>query len=337
MKNLQIIFIAVLFLLPFGSYSITLYAIASGDWNDGSKWSETEGGTACSCQPLAGDSIYIPSGYTINITENVDLSSGSATYVNISGKLFFEQGNKLRLNCNSTIDIETGGSIEPEKAVGANNLIEICSNEVWRASDGTLTGPITLDGNPLPINLVKFNAILNNTEVEILWTTSNELNNNFFTIERSIDGLCFEIVGTKLGAGNSNTILEYTLIDSEPIEGLSYYRLKQTDYNGDYTYSKLIKVINENRIGFSFKVFPNPVSRNEELFVSIEGADSEQEVLVVVYDVLGNLRYSKVIFESVNNGTVMAIDPNKKLPVGTYIIVGTSNDKVYKQKLVIKK
>jgi len=189
---------------------------------------------------------------------------------------------------------------------------------------------------PLPISLIYFHAeITGNSIIDINWATASEFNNNFFTIERSKDGIEYEELEEINGTGNSNSTITYHTYDDQPLQDYSYYRLKQTDYNGDYTYSKAVSVFIKTDTKFEFNLFPNPVSKEDELFISIK-SDSNEEVLVVVYDILGNRLYSKVIFENISENAVIAIDPHKQLPVGTYIIIGTSNDKVYKKKLIVK-
>src|SRR5690606_24985988 len=78
--------------------------------------------------------------------------------------------------------------------------------------------------------------------VILLWETASETNNDFFTIERSLDGFNFNPITIKTGAGNSHTPISYSYIDEDPQTGISYYRIKQTDYNGNSTYSAIIEV-----------------------------------------------------------------------------------------------
>jgi len=85
----------------------------------------------------------------------------------------------------------------------------------------------------LPIELIAFNAELKGTEVFVDWSTASQRDNDYFTIERSIDGTEFDIVGEVDGAGNSTEILKYEFVDMDPIENFSYYRLRQTDFNGE--------------------------------------------------------------------------------------------------------
>ncbi len=96
--------------------------------------------------------------------------------------------------------------------------------------------------NPLPIELLSFTATPQNDIVNLDWVTGSEINNQFFTVERSIDALNFEEVLRKDGIGNSSATNYYSDVDTKPLMGLSYYRLKQTDYNGNFSYSQIVPV-----------------------------------------------------------------------------------------------
>ena len=93
---------------------------------------------------------------------------------------------------------------------------------------------------PLPIELISNEAFCNNKNVVIKWSTAAEINNNLFTIEKSVDGINFTTAGIVAGAGNSTNSLNYSFTDYNSFDGISYYRLKQTDYNGE---SKLFNVM----------------------------------------------------------------------------------------------
>jgi len=94
----------------------------------------------------------------------------------------------------------------------------------------------------LPVKLISFNATLANEKVNCTWETASETNNDYFTIERSKDGNGFESLGNVKGQGNSNINTRYSFTDNNPFDGISYYRLKQTDFDGKYTYSTIKKV-----------------------------------------------------------------------------------------------
>ena len=107
-------------------------------------------------------------------------------------------------------------------------------------------GPFTLASttaeNPLPITLLSFSAKYNGKEVILDWVTATEINNQFFTVERSIDGMNFEKLFTMPGAGNSNQTLYYSGSDAEPLAGVSYYRLRETDIDGKSTLSAVVPI-----------------------------------------------------------------------------------------------
>lgn len=98
---------------------------------------------------------------------------------------------------------------------------------------------------PLPIELKIFTGTSIREGNKICWSTVTENNNDYFVIEKSKDAISFETLGIEIGAGNSSTLLNYSLIDTNPYE-LTYYRLKQVDYDGKETYSNII-VVNKNK------------------------------------------------------------------------------------------
>ena len=96
--------------------------------------------------------------------------------------------------------------------------------------------------SPLPIKLLKFDAKRNQEVVDLSWATATEINNQYFTLERSSDAREFLPFATIAGAGNSSTTTNYAFVDRDPLPGISYYRLKQTDYDGKFTYSDPVAV-----------------------------------------------------------------------------------------------
>lgn len=112
----------------------------------------------------------------------------------------------------------------------------------------------------LPIELVSFDAQINHNIVAIHWATATEVSNDFFTIEKCNDMINWEFVTTHKGAGNSNQYLSYQYIDNKPMYGISYYRLKQTDFDGQFKYFSPVVVKNE--LGFTneieVNIYPNP-------------------------------------------------------------------------------
>jgi hypothetical protein len=111
--------------------------------------------------------------------------------------------------------------------------------------------------NALPIQLLSFSATNLGSFVSVNWTTTNELNNDYFTIQRSVDGGEFSKIAMVKGAGTSTRDLDYTFSDIEPLNGISYYRLKQTDFDGKSTYSDVVKINRDEEP--TLMVSPNPM------------------------------------------------------------------------------
>ncbi|MGZ3883028.1 MAG: hypothetical protein ACXVPD_02305, partial [Bacteroidia bacterium] len=96
----------------------------------------------------------------------------------------------------------------------------------------------------LPIELVEFTARKSGPSVELQWTTATEKNNNYFTIQRSVDAANWEELLQVPGRGNSDTPYSYKVYDASPLKSISYYRLKQTDFDQQFSYSRIVSVNN---------------------------------------------------------------------------------------------
>ncbi|MFT6997775.1 MAG: hypothetical protein ACJAQ4_001531 [Cryomorphaceae bacterium] len=185
----------------------------------------------------------------------------------------------------------------------------------------------------LPIKLISFTAAVKDAFVELNWSTATENNNDYFNVERSADGINFNSIGRVDGAGNSSQTLNYEIVDDTPLNGVSYYRLRQTDYDGKNSYSELEAVEFDSRNGFNFKIYPNP--NNGERF-SIDINENNYILLVVMYDILGKELYSEVIFTTDSHKYVYAIEPSQKLKPGVYLVAVTSNNGTHKKRLIVK-
>lgn len=109
----------------------------------------------------------------------------------------------------------------------------------------------------LPIELVIFTGHTENKFNILDWKTASEINNAYFILEKSHDGIYFDSLAKIDGAGNSNTVLNYTYTDKFPFYGNNYYRLKQTDFNGTYRYSNIILLHSKNNFLYNYTYLPN--------------------------------------------------------------------------------
>ena len=165
----------------------------------------------------------------------------------------------------------------------------------------------------LPVELAYFKAIPEVNFVKLLWKTESELNNDFFTLERSRDARTWETIKIMDGAGNSNSPLTYKEVDEAPLPGTSYYRLKQTDFDDQYSYSPVQAVTRPETDEVPIRVFPNPVSNELNLFT-----DGRALTEVQVFDLHGHdvTPQASTIAKSAN-----AITLNfSALPSGLYFV-----------------
>ena len=121
-------------------------------------------------------------------------------------------------------------------------------------------------GSALPIDLISFTGELVSGNVELEWVVASQINNEYFKIEKSLNCEQWEEVSRIPGAGNSNTQMDYKIYDEKPYDGISYYRLSQTDYDGKSETFNPISIIYDKPIKLSIN--PNPVK--EELHLYLE-------------------------------------------------------------------
>jgi hypothetical protein len=193
--------------------------------------------------------------------------------------------------------------------------------------------PWTLDlsTSPLPIELLSFNAICKENIVDLNWTTASETNNDFFTIERSKDAQSWEIVTVIPGAGNSNTILHYNATDNNPYPDYTYYRLKQTDYNGAFTYSHVVMASCGSQTPFDLvSIITTPHGGGIDLsFTAEEG----EQYTYALYNVLGKLLQNKS--EKAVAGMNEVHISTQNVSEGIYIVTLQNDAKFFGKKIFL--
>ncbi len=188
---------------------------------------------------------------------------------------------------------------------------------------------LVANSSPLPIELLSFTATpIGSKQVLCQWVTASEKNNDFFTVERSVDGHNFEKVGIVDGAGNSNGYLNYTLPDQYPYKGVSYYRLMQTDFDGRFSYSEIVAV---NFKTGNFSIFPNPSAEYAYLnFYSV----STEEININIFDLSG--RSVLQLYKDVTEGDNLFQLPTHTFAKGIYQVVISQKDIRAVQKLIVR-
>jgi len=177
----------------------------------------------------------------------------------------------------------------------------------------------------LPIELLKFDAIaIDNDYIKLDWITASELNNDYFTVERSVDGNNWETISTIKGAANSSVNLDYSTNDNAPLTGLSYYRLKQTDFDGQFEYSNTRSVTIKTYENEELHIYPNPTENS----VTISGNQLNVDDIIII-NCLGQ-DVTRLTSIDKQGEEVLQIDLSL-LSSGVYLIkTPTTINKVYK-------
>jgi hypothetical protein len=220
----------------------------------------------------------------------------------------------------NNIWIDAGGTASSNYAEGSitsSSDIPFVAKGEKQITFGALNNDI-----PLPVELLNFVSVCSNSHVELLWTTASETNNDYFVLEKSKDAINWIEIANIDGAGNSNSLLNYNYIDQlstlalSGVEGLNFelstfnfqlstnfYRLKQVDFDGNFSYSDIIQVscqdnLQDNLIEI-ISIYPNPAHNdfNYDIF-----STQDREIIIFVINVLGKniIREHKYIKEGFN-------------------------------------
>lgn len=187
------------------------------------------------------------------------------------------------------------------------------------------------------IDLVSFEVLQNNSKVDVKWVTKAEFINSIFVIERSKDGKTFEEVFKMPGNGKGNFYMEYFDADYEPAEGVSYYRLKQVTESSEeiihssiaVNFFKPATIINTSDIN----VTQSPEAK-QDFTLLLKGFEGK-EVLVVMRDKTGTEYFSKVFLSATPN-YIAALDPERVVPSGEYLVTASANNKIYSKKIKVR-
>lgn len=193
----------------------------------------------------------------------------------------------------------------------------------------TSSGTIITNGTQ-PVELISFEGNVNGNTPILTWSTALEINNDFFSIERSKDGINYHSVGEVKGNGNVSGITNYEFKDVTATNGTWYYRLTQVDYNGDSKSYNAIRIVVNTKTDFNVNVLKNPSDRNKiELLVS-GGVD--KTLLVQLVDIkTGNTINGRIS----NDGSNRYVLDGLNLTNGMYVIKVTDGINVNSSKIIV--
>ncbi len=140
----------------------------------------------------------------------------------------------------------------------------------------------------IPVELIKFNAQIRGNSIVLDWATLTETDNDYFEIQRSVDGIVFEKIGQLKGAGSSAILNEYKFVDENPIPArINYYRLKQVDFDGKFEYSTVIGIDWKHHKKAPIKLYPNPSFTG--LFTLDFSSNMAEDLVISIYDVTAKI------------------------------------------------
>lgn len=292
----------------------------------GPNCSPAVGGDCSGGQRSMSVDIVVPNGCTYTVTATMRPRGSSCS---ASGG---DSGDKMK------VDISGGGKAFQSGSGNATlddsfTLVgpgTITVSGTANRADEIITYSTTSSGatcincmSTLPIELASFQVSPENNAVACDWWTETELNNDFFTIERSLDGIHFEAIAYMKGAGTSLEPLHYKIYDYDPyLNIVSYYRLSQTDFNGQTRFHDIrsIKPTKINKV----KIFPNPSNGT----IHITG-DYNTLLASKLYDTSGReIAFNHSSAES-NEITVSS------LPIGVYTFVYFDNEETISERIIV--
>ena len=119
-------------------------------------------------------------------------------------------------------------------------------------------------------------------------------------------------------------------MDRDPLQGMSYYRLKQTDFDGGFTYTDLVSVKFENATSLTLSAFPNPAIRGQDLHIRLDNATPDEEAHIVIMD-----QYGRELFSGLFANTSKMVIKTDKFAPGLYFVISSSKSGLLRKKLIV--
>ncbi len=287
-----------------------------------------------SLTPING--TYIPS--TLSGT-----SGGTASFTNADQELTI---TTMTLSANGTytfsIDVVTPGSLTPATYYNQSRMYNVSSTDFTTAArlniladaanDALNRNPVGLDvnGGLLPVELLTFDVIEDNGDAMLNWVTGSEVNNEYWDILRSTDGMNWISIGQTAGMRTTDDITRYHFRDDRVAENITYYyRLQQFDFDGSHEYSDIETFrLNKGAVLGQFNVFPNPVFIKGQLNISVEECNDCQ---LKIYNTNGVF----VMQQAVEERIIVLDLSSLYLVQGIYIIELSNSSGFQREKIIV--
>jgi len=237
----------IVLLTSIAAFAGTITATTNSLWENTGTWNLNR-------IPQNGDSIIIPANITVMLDQNIDLDN---VIIVVAGTLELNNG-KIKLGSASRIIVQNTGII---KADNSDDQITIGTSFKFKGTQLTQTGYSyadattgnapngfsTIPASSLPVTFQSFYASRQDANIQLNWVTSQEINNKYYAVERSSDARSWKQIAIIMGAGTTSLTNRYNYTDKNVTDAVVYYRIRQTDLNGDVHYSAVRTVRNESQ------------------------------------------------------------------------------------------
>jgi len=293
-------------------------------------------GTTNSCAINLNYNYYVSPVFTVQVNGN-KYTNTTFTTAALGGTNSAYKTTSITIGDNasltSTVITEVGIGEDLSNASNYPN----CQDDIYdyigqRNISGGTKGAFESGSSALPIELVSLGGDCYNNNCLLTWQTATEKNNKVFTIERSVNGVDFNIIGLVAGSGNSLQLRNYKFVDADDIKGIVYYRLSQEDYDGKRSHSNIISVDKSCQVVAEPEIilYPNPSEQNLTIEVKLL---RPSQIGIEVVDAIG--RTVKLINVKRYDDGIQSIEINlDELAKGIYFLNAEINEQRFSRKFV---
>lgn len=264
--------------MAFGLRANIITANGNGSWTTPATWDLAR-------VPADGDTVIIPAGDSVALTADISLDK---VRLRVSGKFNLTSNAKLRLDYQSVVVIESGGRLIGS---GANDQLRINNNTIFKGNDPDVVGYAYADNTTggfisgtLPVVYETFYVTTQGTNNQLSWSTSKEINNNSYAVEKSTDARTWKQIATVAGANSSSLVNKYSYTDKGSKDAVVYYRIRQIDMNGTAFYSA-IRSLRNNEAAAVTNVY---ASSNQTLIIDFN-SDIKDNVSIQLINMGGQV------------------------------------------------
>ncbi|MGB0838972.1 MAG: choice-of-anchor L domain-containing protein [Chitinophagales bacterium] len=268
---------------------------------------------------------------TFDVSENCDGSTGDFTIVVLpqGGLPAYEGSGTYQIAGDLAMEITAGETFTALFPENAENTYSYVVTDDGAGCTGQITAEFDCEKGA-PVALIRYNGEVEEKGNVLAWATGSELNNEYFELERSVDGMHFETIALVEGQGTTASTTNYDYLDSEAPNGLSYYRLSQTDYDGKHVELGVITLRRAETGSFGINTIA-PVPANDQLNVTFS-ATGLTSVEVNILDITGRLIQTNN-FDAKSGINTLALDVTK-LASGAYFVSINNGTAVVSEKFL---